>query len=242
MVNVSKARAFWAARLRGASSDLTDWERSLCEPFDPFVVRLPHSNELILRSAEFAGMTAALEVRERARIIIDDLNGAMRVTSSSDRVEFSGVTEVLADGTTNETLFVETVRSNSRIGQVAVVTTGGTPSAPQPSLVQKWIAAAAADDLVAEMLRHFGNEPSWYDLYKTFEGIRGLSKSLGGFETRPWTPGKAVVDRFAHTANYYRHGLPHPARKVPPSNPMPLDEAKELIRHMVASIMREVAP
>jgi hypothetical protein len=54
--------------------------------------------------------------------------------------------------------------------------------------------------------------------------------------------GSDSLTNFAHTANYYRHGLPHPAKENPPSNPMSLEEATDLITGMVCSIMSELAP
>ena len=234
------ARAFWAAELIGQPDDLADWETSFGGPFEPRVEQVvAHgATKTILKSAEFEKMRTASEVRERARLIIENLNGALRALSGTGRVELGGVLEVDTDGrVANNYVFAEgVVKGRARVRGVG----GNRPITPQPSTAQKWIACAMTNDVVADMLIHFGKEPSWYDLYKTYEGVRDLCGGEASLKKKSWVPPK--LKSFTHTANYYRHGLGHPAKKNPPSNPMSLKEATELIAGMVCSIMSELAP
>ena len=203
-------RAFWAAELTGQPDDLADWETWFREPFEPSVKRVVGLTKPVLKSAEFEKMMAASEVRERARLIIENLNGALRALSGTGRVELGGVIEVDTDGRANTThVFVEGViegRARVRGAAAALAVGGNSPTTPRPSTAQKWIECAKTNDVVADMLIHFGKEPSWYDLYKTYEGVRALRKKL---KHKSWEP--PSLNNFTHTANYYRHALPHPA-------------------------------
>jgi hypothetical protein len=230
-------RAFWAAELTGQADDLADWETSFHEPFEPSVKRIVGLTRPVLKSEEFEKMMTASEVRECARLIIENLNGALRALSGAGRVELGGVLEVDTDGRANTYVFAEGVaRGRARVRAASVVG-GNSPITPQPSTAQKWIECARTNDVVADMLIHFGKEPNWYDLYKTYEGVRDLRRKL---KHKSWKP--SSLDNFTHTANYYRHGLPHPAKRKPPSNPMKLAVATELIAGIVSSIMSVLAP
>jgi hypothetical protein len=187
-------------------------------------------------------MKAPVEVRERALSMIKNLNGAMRACGSRP-VAFGGVVEVFTDGTYSETTFVEAALEFPRFTSEGTGTTGGSPGAPQPSLVQKWFSLAATDKVVADMLDHVGTEPNFYDLYKTFEGIEALSSPLGGLKSRSWAPGEAEIERFTRTANYnHRHSLAKTLQRKPPKKRMQLDEATVMIRRMVYSLMNDLTP
>lgn len=56
----------------------------------------------------------------------------------------------------------------------------GASIPPQPSDVQNWYALAADDPDVAELLRHFGEDPNFYELFKVYEAIEVLSSRLEG--------------------------------------------------------------
>ena len=236
----AKTRAFWAVQLQGADEDLNEWYRVLQEPFDPVVVQQPGINGFVLKCVEFQSMTSRAEVIEKARIIVDKLNGAMKVTCGTGRISFNGLAEVMTDGTIDQTLFFESVQSSGRVGRVVVTTTGGPPNTAAPALAQKWIQLATTDGIVADMLRHLGNVPSWYDLYKIYEALRGLCKRSNKLHEKYWSPKQKMLGDFRHTANYYRHGLPHSARNKPPINPMPFDQAEELLRQMVNEVMDDL--
>jgi hypothetical protein len=235
-------RTFWAAELTGQPDDLADWETSFREPFEPTVEQVVANGltKTVLKSAEFERMMTASEVRERARLIIENLNGAVRALLGAGRVELGGVLEVDKDGRANTHVFAEGVaRGRARVRAASVVG-GNSPITPQPSTAQKWIECAKTNDVVADMLIHFGKEPNWYDLYKTYEGVRDLCGGEASPKQKSWVPPK--LKNFTHTANCYRHGLPDTSNKNPPSNPMKLAEATELIAGMVSSIMSVLAP
>lgn len=238
----SKQRAFWAVPLQGAPNDLDKWQQVLREPFDPVVQQISQVEGFVLRCAEFSTMPSQFEVAERARIIIHNLNGAMRATSGTGRVNFNGtVAEVMMDGTVRLSAFAEGKAFLATVSHTAEVKTGGTPSPPEPALAQKWVQLAATNDIVADMLRNFGNVPSWQDLYKTWDNIRALCNTADLLK-RPWAPDEDSIKNFTHTANYYRHGFPHAARKKPPLEPMLLEVAHELVRRMVYGVMTDLVP
>jgi hypothetical protein len=236
------SRAFWAVELTGQSTDLADWQALLQEPFEPraeslFALGLMRT---VLKSSEFEKMTTASEVRERALIMTENLNGALSALWRTGRVELGSVLEVDTNGRVGATAFVESLSYRLRGRPATMVVGTNSPTIPQPSAAQKWVAHAMTDDVVADMLIHFGKEPHWYDLYKSFEGVRDLCGGEMNLKQKSWVPPK--LKSFTRTANYYRHGLGHPARKTPPPNPMSLEEATELIAGMVRSIMSELAP
>jgi hypothetical protein len=236
------ARAFWAAELTGQPNDLAGWQALLREPFEPrvepfFALGLTRT---VLKSSEFEKMTTASEVRERARIMIENLNGALRALSGTERVELGGVLEVDTCGRVDTAHFGESGSYLFRGRPAALAVGGNSPITPQPSAAQKWIECARTNDVVADMLIHFGKAPSWYDLYKTYEGVKDLCGGEASLKQKSWVPPK--LKNFTHTASCYRHGLSHSSNENPPSNPMKLAEATELIATMVSSIMSELAP
>lgn len=238
--SASASGGHWVIVLRGKPDDLDEWRRFLQAPYDPFVEQLPGLEAPVLRCTEFEGM-APLKVYERARIIIDDLNGAIGVASRAGRVEYDGIAEVMADGTIKRSAFIEGAQFLILPSQIAEATTGGEPIPPGPTFAQKWLQIAAANETVADMLRHFGAKLSWYDLYKAYDGIAGLCGGEAALRKRPWA-GSSRVTLFKRTANYYRHGHPHGARTSPPSNPMHIEEAREFIGRMIYAVMGEQKP
>jgi hypothetical protein len=95
------------------------------------------------------------------------------------------------------------------------------------------------------MLRHFGEEPTFYELIKVYEAIEVLCSPLGGLKSRSWAPSSKKLDRFSRTADYYhRHSLARAKsqKKKPPKERMPLAEATQLIRQMMYSLLNDLAP
>jgi hypothetical protein len=214
---------FWAVELSGDSSDLESWEESLREPFDPWVEfqHPPDGGPRILRSKEFDNLTSYQEVNTRAQIMVDRLNGALRAATQTRKVSIGYIWRQLRDD--------------------ASVGGAGKSEASSRSSAQRWLSYASSHDVAAEMLSHFGNAPNWFDLYKTYEGIRDLAGGMSGLKSKSWKPPSADIDRFTHTANFHRHALPHGAKKKPSKNPMSLQDAASMISAMMRSILDELA-
>ena len=81
----------WGASLQGDRRDLADWVYCLSNSFDPRIEH--HGTEVILRSASFASVKSAVELRDSALTVIDVLNGAMAIDQQTRRVEFGGAVE-----------------------------------------------------------------------------------------------------------------------------------------------------
>jgi hypothetical protein len=166
----------WVVPIRGAPVAMDQWRGALKSPFDPWIeiMKLGNDNPRhVIRSIEFGGATTAEAVRERALFMIEALNGTMNSLGATDRVEFDGVLEVQPDGKLHHTLFPETAILSADRFHMPIIA-GGTPGTPAPSPAQRWYKLGTADRVVADMLVHFGKEANWYELYKTYEGVRRL--------------------------------------------------------------------
>ena len=224
----STTAKFWAVELSfgGRGDDLQRWEDALREPFDPWVEfqYLPNTGPPLLRSREFEEMTNA-QVHVRAQFMVAVLNGALRVPTQIGRTGIGYIWRQVRD-----------LHDNGIAGNTA------KPAAPSPSAAQRWLSYASSNAVAAEMLSHFSNEPNWFDLYKTYEGIRELAGGMSALKSKSWTPSQADITRFTHTANLHRHALPHDAKKNPPKNPMSLADATSMMSKMIHSILDDLNP
>lgn len=201
----------WFVALRGHPADLEEWEHALKLPFDPWVKRVPHRNEMLwgLRTIGFKDAADASEVRVWALPLIDRLNGAMAVVARVERVEFDGVGLVRPSGEVNLTFFAEMTahaRSSARvIAEIRDSEGNLAPSPPsKPSAPQGWMQASASNDKIADLLVYAGRADNWFDIYKAIEiaesiagGEHDLQKLLGSAAPR--------LKNMRSTANYYRH-------------------------------------
>lgn len=235
-------RDYWAVVLDGDDGTLANWEKLLDPGFDPIIQRLPDTGEIALRSEEFEEFSSAKDVHGFAVNLINDINGSVKSICNTGRVEVGSICEIRKNGSTQQYVFL--VGQMVEVGDIAAiitVSTGGKPPIPQPSMVQKWVKLALQDDIVSDMLKHIGDETSWYNLYKAYEGVRALSNRTGGLHNKPWAP-ESMQSNFRHTANRMRHGRSHPAWKNAPPHPMPISEAQRFIQSMVYGIMGELVP
>ena len=83
----------WGIKLCGHDFDLQDWRETLKEPFDLAVVQ--QGDDFILRASEFQSCDSAPAVLDKAIVLIEVLNGAMRC---SHPVKPCGVYELLPEG------------------------------------------------------------------------------------------------------------------------------------------------
>jgi hypothetical protein len=106
------------------------------------------------------------------------------------------------------------------------------PPSPLPQKLQLAVTDQNVDDALNFLQRA---DPSWSELFKAYEVVRD---DVGKIEGRGWAS-ERELSRFSGTANHQdaagreaRHArMPTP----PPTDPMPLDEARALIARVVSA-------
>ena len=227
----------WYVELRGENIDLDDWVYTLNEPFDPVAFKHPEWG-YVLSSSEFTLSASASEIREKAKALINRLNGTMAVMHRCKPVSGGGIRELREDGISNVTVFAEMVaisfgRAVAR-GTATVIRPDGLPGPPpppQPSMAQSWNLLATFDNNVADLLEQHGKADGWYEIYKTLElaecivgGERRLKRLLGA-------SGQAYAN-MRRTANFYRH-----ARAARPVTMPTIHEAIKLLHFIVRTVL-----
>jgi len=109
------------------------------------------------------------------------------------------------------------------------------PPPPQPSDAQKWLQLAEKNDLIAELLDHFGRADNWYDIYKTIEVAE---KVVSGERALQGVMGSAAQDLkdMRTSANSHRHFDGHK-----PAKPFSLSESKSLLAQVVRAALQATA-
>jgi hypothetical protein len=232
----------WGAVVQGDPADLDDWAYALKQKFDPWVEM--HGNLTVLRSASFDELTSADQVRDRAVASIARLNGALALSEQTRPVRFDGVIQFAPDGQLHRSAFAEIVGVEARgkaraVADAVVIGPDGTvvpPPPPQPSEVQRWAAMAENDDVLDDALIYFGMATDWFDIYKALECL--ILKFGGGKESAFFALGWASeteILRLKRTANLARHAK---GRFDPLDNPMPLQDARELLGQLLRRALR----
>lgn len=223
----------WYVQLIGDTFDLEDWDYSLNEPFDPVVIA-EADGKFLMKSSEFDSAASAEEVREKAKALINRVNGAMSIMHGTTPMQVGAIIRADETGGRQSYVFAEAEgialgRCRARATAIALGPNGEVipPSPPQPSDAQRWNTIAADDDGVADLLEQHGKANDWYDIYKTIE----FASLLAGGEHRLWTllgPSAADCKNLKQTANFYRH-----ARAPRPKSPTSVGDAKPLLNFMV---------
>ena len=176
----------WGAVLVGEPADLDDWTFQLKEAFDPWVE--VHNTETILRSASLDELTTAGDVRDRAIVLIERLNGALALSEQTKPLRIGGVIQVAPDGRLHRTLFAEggvyrILGGRAKLRATLTLTGPGgeplPPPPPQPSQVQNWAAVAESEELLDDALIYFGRvaassakDPEFDGLVRRLQGAR----------------------------------------------------------------------
>lgn len=223
----------WEVQLVGDPTDL----RMLADTFSDSEIRIAVTGEeYVLRAHEFQDLDSASSVRKRAQEIVTQLSGSSRLLLRSyEPLEVGGVYRVKDDGRRDFTVFVNAVVVRVRALPVTVGVTkpNGTTEFPKPAdPIAKWLHLATKDPAVAKALRlrdHDGLD--LVELYRIFEVIEADVGS-STIHQQGWATKKSVRE-FKHTANSVdaagdqaRHGK---EKTQPPSNPLSLPRARELI-------------
>jgi hypothetical protein len=228
----------WWVRLEGDPFDLEALADALFRD-----VRIARGGDhFYLRAPDFESFASAdaEAVHRRATEIVRVLNGAAQVHHGDHRpISVGAAALVKEDGSIQHYVFAATAGGLRLRGRIAAltVTRAGThePEALPPSPIERMTLRGLTDADVEGVLRIFGRDDVDYrDLYFIFEIVRAAA----GNQIYEWAS-HAELDRFRRTANSptalgedARHGH---ERTDPPRDPMPFDEARELVRRLIAS-------
>lgn len=215
----------WWAKLQGTEQELELLREHLAE-----------SNHRIIRDGSFFYLKLAdLPDDIEPAILKDQLSRFMAILNGAAKLRFGkftgvnsyGVVRFNKDGTKTGLGFLTLSESS-----------GVLTLAPLPDgILDNWVLAGSNDDLVERALALYGTlDHNWRSLYMVLEVIED---DLGG-ETavmRTKWVSSAKVKQFKRTANSFR-ALGQDARHAtiknqPPSSPMPLSDAQELIEDIL---------
>jgi hypothetical protein len=160
----------WIIQLTGHEFDFVYWERSLRPPFDPWCERILRNGSFVwvLRSRSFDHLQSAVEVRERAILLIQRLNGALGVEVGAEPLTLNAVGQIDDQGGFHFAVFAEaSLRARTMLSAEARDAKGNLIPAPPPeaSATQRWIKAAAQNNDIADMLVFAGRADNWFDTY-----------------------------------------------------------------------------
>ena len=174
MEDDNASRIGWGAMLAGDPLDLDDWQDALKHPFDPWVTKA--EARLILHSSRLDGEATPDTAYERAKTLMNEVNGAMRARYGTWAVRLDGIAEIFSDGTHQPQvvgeLGVMERPDKVKIGDRLVADVFGPDGkpkpdpAPRPSDPQRWLSIAAEDDLLGDALVCFARGDDWFDVYK----------------------------------------------------------------------------
>jgi hypothetical protein len=226
----------WVARLDIPEASRAAWEHQLQPPFDPYIERIGEGAAAawVLRSELFDGLSNAEEVWGRALPLVEQLNGAQRISRQMQSVQCNGVGRVDSDGKLSITQFAGAhFKGNAMF--MAVLEQGDAQgnlivSPPRVSEVQRWVQEAQANDDIADLLRYLASADNWYDIYKAFEVVEAMVGRQTKLEQMlgPDAKGYKVARQ---SSNFYRH-----ARTSRPAELISLEEARTRLVHVVRTI------
>ncbi len=233
------SRIGWGVVLGGEAFDLEDWQQALKQPFDPWVMETEDGP--ILCSSLLDPATTSSEAYERAKVLMEQVNGALGVSHRARVVRLEGIVEILPDGTRRRHVFAqisEEVRCKVRAAGVVLGPNGEPKPAlpPRPSNAQRWLSVATDDDLLADALTYFARGPDWFDIYKALECL--ILRFGGGekeFLDLRWADASEIT-RLKRTANSERHAR---RKFAPPPSPMGRPEARDLLAKLMARALDE---
>jgi hypothetical protein len=228
-----RSKVVWGIGLRGHQFDLDYWRDTLKEPFDPSVTQ--QADIYILRSSEFASCDTAPAALEKARPLIEILNGAMRAETGSHPLSYRGVYELRSDGWRQTAhKFPPNPPTNVRVKTNYDLDPTVAPVPLNPSGPQTWMGLADRSDHLTDALIYFGRG-EWFDIYKAIECLEDFAG--GQQKVGKWAK-PADITLMKWTANsLYRHRL---GGRAPPPKPMTLEQATKLLATLIGCAFDEL--
>jgi hypothetical protein len=225
------SKVIWGIGLCGHQFDLEYWRDTLKEPFDPSVTQ--QANIYILRSSEFASCDTAPAAWEKAKPLIEILNGAMRADTGSHPLRCCGVYELRSDGwRQTEHKFppspITDLRAKLNLEPRLA------PFPPNPSRPQTWIELSDRSDHLTDALIYFGRG-EWFDIYKAIECLEAFADDQ--LKAKKWAkPDDITLMKWTANSLYrHRHG-----GFTPPPKPMTLEQATELLATLIGCAFNEL--
>jgi hypothetical protein len=223
----------WAVQLTGHKFDLEDlptWFTS------PDIEVIEENGEYYLKSIDFEAFSNGADARERAKELLEEINGAGKLFSSQFRpVNIGGK---IREGDKTH-IYLEAEPGEIRVKGSAVVVIAHSGQVEQDSSKKEtpaaaaWVGLSKKERNVKKVLRFWSAARlNWFVLYNILDVIEediGCEVHEKGF-----APG-GEVERFTRTANSYavlglqsRHGR----HFAPPKKPMEFTEAETFIRNI----------
>jgi hypothetical protein len=233
----------WWVLLSGDEPSL----RKLSELFSQGAISVcGRDGSFYLRADEFNAHADAGDVRASAIELVRRANGVARLADSAFRpVEVDRVELVSEGGGRQHFVALGVAVESSAALSMTVIRGDGTREEvvadPDAVPASDLLAVAANEPDVARALRLIGQaETTWPGLYHLYEVVLG---DVGGLIYDDGWASRIEVERFRRTANspavlgeHARHGR---ETTEPPSNPMSLREARDLVERLVRRWLAE---
>lgn len=224
----------WFVQLVGHPFDLEDLPYWLADG-EPTVLREDDAWFLVARA--FERMTDANDVRRAAEEYLPLLNGLGRLQDQSFRtIDLGDMHRRGSDGRRTATVvLLSGVECRSKAGRLTVVRDGVEIPDPTKGSLNPLLQSALRSEKVQRVLMLVGRSSlTWNDLYRALEVIES---DAGHSLLAQAAISEAQLSCFTHTAGSYsaigvaaRHGVD---KTVPPKDPMPFHEAREMILRLI---------
>ncbi len=224
----------WAVELLGKDIDLQD-ALALFAGGRIRVETIEH-NKTVLVADDFEPLTDRIEVRGAAKAIVDLINGALFLHDSArSPIQVGSVCENCnGNWKTHHIIEPQTAVFRTKFHPARILM-DGKPAPAKPSSKQKWLEAAASDDVVVDVFSYLRDaKPDWFEFYKAFERMRDdINRGIGAQqkeESMGW-PTKTELNNFTESANVHRHSPPKSGR-LRPTTAMKIEDARAFIRRL----------
>jgi hypothetical protein len=235
----SNATFRWRLRITGDPGVFEDVAPFL-EPLDISILEQDGAKYLV--SQRFETLSDGRAVLDLANETLAVVNGMLSMTTGgSGRLSVERVYRADEEGKPpTQFIFPDGIESENRFGIPTIRREGDPPPRKEDHLFHRILSIAGMDERARKVLRLIGSKPlDWSTLYRIYEVIE---KDIGSIPAKDWATKKAL-SLFAQTANHQeasgddaRHGE---LSTKPPTKPMDIERARELIRHIADKWLRE---
>lgn len=242
--------AEWRIELRGDKFDLEELPRRFTSEN---LTILEDAGKYFLKSKDFAFLGTEPEVFKRGEVLLERINGTLKVVMNNfHSVDIESVVHIDDMGVLhpNKRLKAKAGVYRTKLSADLKLTLAqGKPAGDDlresPRVAEtSWPEVADQDKNVAKALRFFSKELDWINLYKIWEVVQEDQSGIDNITKKGWAR-KKNIDTFKQTANSYRaigDSARHAREKhEPPPIPMPIAQARALIRSIVTNWIKEKA-
>lgn len=231
----------WLVEMQGDKSDLQDLGKSLSSPE---LCITKDGDNFVLKSTRFERFTNVDDVRSMACELLSLINGAAKLAlDMRERLTIRAIVRVKDDDTRSTFICLSndiTVRGS--IGVSIVSPTGVVEEIHQADPIPDWVRIGQQDEKVFKVLQLLGSmSDDWVNLYRMLEIVQEDVGGIKKIQDEGWAT-KRAVRLFKHTSqspdaigDKARHGV---QEGEPPTVPMPLSEARSLIKTIIHNWLR----